>query len=221
MSDVVKTLRKRADGLQIAHQDGHLMDEAADEIERLARLLEVLQAEDDGTYSGDLRTAMCAADQPDDALPPLPDAADADPVRFYRQLSAAYSQRLARAVAYLREVGNDYPGSSCQQWCLQRAAECEVIADPTTACICWHGQGVNDKCPVHGAADQQSEGVYCKWCNVTSMPGETHCPVCGDGTTEPQTASEMQAMYGLCKTCGTVHHIRGSCAADNSPDANK
>jgi hypothetical protein len=30
-------------------------------------------------------------------------------------------ERVLRAAAWLEEVGNDYPGSSCQQWCKERA----------------------------------------------------------------------------------------------------
>lgn len=36
--------------------------------------------------------------------------------------------QLAKACAYLREVGDDYPGSSCQRWCREKAAECEGAA---------------------------------------------------------------------------------------------
>ena len=31
--------------------------------------------------------------------------------------------RLDRALAALKEVGDDYPGSSCQQWCQMKIAE--------------------------------------------------------------------------------------------------
>jgi len=36
---------------------------------------------------------------------------------------------LALAVKSLREVGDDYPGSSCQTWCHQRADEAERLRD--------------------------------------------------------------------------------------------
>jgi hypothetical protein len=38
---------------------------------------------------------------------------------------AACRELLGKACGYLREVGNDYPGSSCQLWCHSKADECE------------------------------------------------------------------------------------------------
>lgn len=42
---------------------------------------------------------------------------------------------LEQAIADLREVGNDYPGSSCQQWCNERADEAAKAIPPRSVRI--------------------------------------------------------------------------------------
>ena len=39
--------------------------------------------------------------------------------------NAALEARVHKACIYLRQVGDDYPGSSCQMWCHERAQEIE------------------------------------------------------------------------------------------------
>lgn len=47
----------------------------------------------------------------------------------YSKIADDLRERLLRACAYLRQVGDDYPGSSCQKWCHEKADECAADGD--------------------------------------------------------------------------------------------
>lgn len=41
---------------------------------------------------------------------------------------ARVREALSKACNYLREVGDDYPGSGCHRWCHEKADECTALA---------------------------------------------------------------------------------------------
>lgn len=47
-------------------------------------------------------------------------------------------EALGRARDYLLEVGNDYPGSSCQKWCTEKAMEVWNSVEPWRHCPSTH-----------------------------------------------------------------------------------
>lgn len=47
-------------------------------------------------------------------------------------------QALRKARDYLLEVGNDYPGSSCQKWCTEKAQEVWNSVEPWRHCPSTH-----------------------------------------------------------------------------------
>jgi hypothetical protein len=49
-----------------------------------------------------------------------------------------------------------------------------------------------------------AEGVYCKWCNVTSRPGETSCPACGRDSTPVKPEPDC-ACAEIGSRCCPVH----------------
>ena len=114
----------------------------------------------------------------------------ADCIDYYEKKLCEVEARLAEAEALLRE-GCGY---------------IDDVPDRRSA--------YKDRVRAFLAADSTSEGVYCKWCNVTSRPGETQCPACGQGSAslthggEPFPAHRFVPCNpdlddsGICHECG-------------------
>jgi hypothetical protein len=100
----------------------------SDELVKLTRTLQVVARDLDSQATENRERGYdCAAKAFTDEAEAVREAAaliaaQAAEIEEFRFTVRRLTQAISRAVDDLETVGNDYPGSSCQQWCSERAA---------------------------------------------------------------------------------------------------